>query len=272
MLPYPGRGESWGRSDLTAAVDSVLERLARASADLASTNRPTSLLYSGGLDSSLVAHLMPRSCALVLESIGARGAPDLAAASEGAAALARPYREHTIGESDVATAMTRWRSELLVPEPYRSVRTAVVLALERAQGPVVLCGQGADELFLGYAHYERLSSEGAHARRDRDLTRLTREDWPSAERTARELGLRLGSPFLDARLVEAVRALPIEWLAPKPTQRKPFLRAVARRAGLPVLLAERPKRALQYGSGVAKLVRARGERIDRASATGPVAP
>lgn len=213
------------------------------------------VLYSGGLDSSLVAAGVRGLAQVELVTLGAAGSHDLVAAERGARILELPWRSRTLTKHDVEGALAR--NESLLAES-RSTSQAVLvgisLALDSSSDPLVACGQGADELFLGYAHFERLSREEASQRRDKDLEQLLREDWPRSQALARSRGKSLVSPFLDPEFLEVARGLSIDDLQAG-AGRKPFLRALAERLGLPDELVTRPKKAFQYGSGIERLLR-----------------
>jgi asparagine synthase (glutamine-hydrolysing) len=218
-----------------------------------------SLLYSGGLDSSAIAAARPRNAVLKLVTIGTQGSPDLEAARSGAELLGLPIETRIVEAAEVRSAMARWADDLAtLREPHRSVFVAIALAVHAAPTKLVLCGQGADELFQGYAHFNALPPDEAHARSESDLDRLRSVDWPLAERVARELGHVLAAPFLDPELMAWARSLSPA-LHRSSRGRKPLLRAAAAQLGAPPSLVDRPKRALQYGSGVHRLVR----QIDR---------
>ena len=211
----------------------------------------SNLLYSGGLDSSLLAHCLQHlGRAPVLWVVGLSGAKDLAAARDGAERLGLPLHEVVIDPGELRS--------LLEPgtlgigehrEPTRSVRAALELALGRTPGPSVVCGQGADELFGGYARYRAQAPEAAEANRRDDLDRLRRTEWPWTEARALALGRTILAPYLDPAVVDAALRLPISEVDGR-SLTKPRLRAIAADHGLPEALSQRPKRAMQYGSGV----------------------
>jgi asparagine synthase (glutamine-hydrolysing) len=218
---------------------------------------PLTLLYSGGLDSSLVAfclgHLGRSFSGLTL---GVGEAPDVAAAEGGAAELRFPLRLISLSTASVRERLREGAPGLSLStrEPNRSVRLALLLGLEAAGPTTVVCGQGADELFGGYAHFRGLSAQEAAARRELDLRNVLDVEWPWFEDVARGIGSQVASPYLDASVLEIVTRIPVERsVAALPP--KAWLREVARAHGLSPALADRPKRAFQYGSGVARSLR-----------------
>jgi asparagine synthase (glutamine-hydrolysing) len=238
-------------SDAGPTVEAeLLACLSAAVADATHGLERVSLLFSGGLDSSLLAYLLPADLPATLVTIGTPGAADLEAARDAALRLGRSLDIHALDPPEIQAAWQRWEPELgAVREPTRSVAFAFLLAMGAAPSGPVLCGQGADELFYGYAHFRGLSIEAARRRSTEDLAALERVEWPRAVRIGRSLGREPRAPYLDIR----VRAAAAEFAPPVPGEPpKVALRRVAALAGLPTELVERPKRALQYGSGVSK--------------------
>ena len=218
-----------------------------------------SLLYSGGLDSSLVAFELRGMAEVELVTIGVAGSSDLIAAEEGARLLDMPWVGRTIDGGDVERVLRRDQVTLDQTSPVsRAVLVSTALALDAASCAHVLCGQGADELFLGYAHFEKLSPFAATERRRTDLEHLLGEDWPRSIQLAEGRGKTLSSPYLEPEFLNLVRALPVAQLR-EGEGRKPLLRDVAESLGLPERLVHRPKKAFQYGSGVDRLLRSRSE-------------
>jgi asparagine synthase (glutamine-hydrolysing) len=249
-----------------AASESVssLVPVVRAAIERAAGAGPCSVLYSGGVDSSIIA----RGAAVAhptLVAVGVRDSHDLTAARTGASQLGRPMAVRELTEDDIRSARDRWCAALEGADATaRAVTLGIALAMEASPPGPVLCGQGADELFLGYAHFRGLSPPAAATRRAADLERLTRSDWPRAQGVARALQRPLRAPFLDPGVVRAVLASDVRDHLPSAGVAKPVLRSVALALGVPTALASRPKKALQFGTGIARVLR----RVER----GPVPP
>lgn len=234
-----------------SGIESLLRPLQEA-VDRAVGDDSPSILYSGGLDSSLLAHLA-RVRRPHLVTIGRPGSHDLDAARSGAAVLELPLTVREVSLGDIATARDRWVEPGRSTDPNgRAVAIGLALAVEAAGSTRVLCGQGADELFLGYAHFGGLGAAAASERRQLDLDRLVHVDWPLATRIAREQGRAIHAPYLDPAFRDAVLGTAIDLHLPTSDRRKPVLRELARAAGLPPELADRPKKAFQFGSGISR--------------------
>lgn len=209
--------------------------------------------YSGGLDSSLVALLAGRRARVTLLVIGTVSARDPEAARRGARSLGLPLVEACLGPQAIRAARATFAEELdRLREPAYSVALGSALLLARAPDRRVLWGQGADELFFGYARYRTTEPARVPRAAAEDLRRLVEEEAPRSDRLAARLGHDLKAPFLDPEVRDAAARWPPP--LPTPSVSKPGLRAVARRLGLPEAICGLPKRALQYGSGVRREV------------------
>jgi asparagine synthase (glutamine-hydrolysing) len=217
---------------------------------------PLGVLFSGGVDSGLLAWELRERPNLRLVTAGMPRSPDLVAAEAGARRLGVPWGPIVLAPNDVTDAARGAIVDLEGSSPTsRSVLVALACAIAASPTHRLLCGQGADELFLGYAHFRGLSVSEAAERSRQDLDRLLADDWPRAQRIARRLGRSLGAPYLDPRFRDAAQRIPWERRLPG-REAKSIFRDFAEHRGLPAELARRPKRAVQFGSGVDRILRA----------------
>lgn len=146
----------WRPAGHGAAADprrAVFEAFERSVALRRESEVPSAVLLSGGLDSTLVA-AAARPAIGAAYSIRVRGHDESAKAAAAAAALGLELRVHEVeAETWASFRTTLWHSEH--PDAYLSYGVTAALRslagrLRRDGVKVVLSGQGADEVFLGY--------------------------------------------------------------------------------------------------------------------------
>ncbi|MDD1723790.1 MAG: asparagine synthase C-terminal domain-containing protein, partial [Methanospirillum sp.] len=230
------------RSSLSDAI--------RTAVELRSDTGVTAL--SGGVDSALIAALARRPCIVV----GMEGCHDIMQAAGVATHLDLPLHIRTVTPADISDALAEITGILEEPNPvdiaiattqYFVAETAHDLGHER-----ILTGQGADELFGGYARYldtppDRLSD--VFAADFASLSRQGRRD----QRIAGSWDTYLSMPYLDMRVVCAAGAIPPRERVQGGVRKKP-LREVAMQY-LPETMAYREKKAMQYGTGIWKEIK-----------------
>ena len=236
------------RSQLDAAFDGALGRLL---ADPA----PLTVLFSGGVDSSMLALGLRSHPALELLTVGSVGCADLRNARESAALLGLSWRSAIVGEAEVRSVLQRTERHLVGSTPTsRAVAVSLAAAFVESRSPRLVAGQGVDELFLGYAHFRHRSGPELERRYREDLRALSEREWPRAQTIARSMGHEVLAPFLDPELRAACEQLPLSVRAPG-EETKPWFRAWAQSRGVPSVVAHRPKKALQFGSGIDRILR-----------------
>ncbi|MGQ9582387.1 MAG: asparagine synthase C-terminal domain-containing protein [Thermoplasmatota archaeon] len=217
--------------------------------------REAATAFSGGLDSSILAHIASRvGSGQTLYTAGLRGARDIAASRRAASLLGLEGRHIVleVSEGEVLEAARALRA--LHPDSSLAelaIATPLFIVCSRAKEEAVVTGDGADELFGGYHRYLSVGGERLEAMLRADLDRLLEGGIERHRTVARSLGKSLLTPYLDEGVIGLARGLPAQEKVAL-GERKLVLRRAARALGLPEELCTQPKRAAQYGSGAMK--------------------
>ncbi|WP_128478613.1 asparagine synthase C-terminal domain-containing protein [Halorussus pelagicus] len=216
--------------------------------------------FSGGVDSAVVASAFDAP----LYVVGFPESHDIEAARRAARLMGREEElrvvelspadvERAVPEVARATGRTNAMDVQIALPLYLAAEQAAADGFER-----LAVGQGADELFGGYAKVARAPEDPrVEAETVRGAAREVIGSLPDQlERDVlalRAAGVEPVAPLLDDRVIRAALALPGELLVDGRGERKKALRLAAREF-VPDAVAFREKKAVQYGSLVAREV------------------
>lgn len=222
--------------------------------------------FSGGLDSSVSAVLAKLAGIPVhLICVGLEGQCEIEKGRNAAEMLGLPLTIETYTVKDVEDALAR---VLWLIEESNPMKIGVAIpffwaaqAASRLGYNILLAGQGADELFGGYHRYlTEYSKGGTKAVRKmlyQDTVCSYETNFQRDEPVCAFHGVDLRLPFTDMNVVQFALSLPVA-LKVKSAEdplRKGILRQVARNLGLPESISERPKKAIQFTTGVDKALK-----------------
>jgi len=170
---------------------------------------------SGGLDSSIIAAIAARFSRPPLKtfSVGVGGSPDLAAARMVAEHIGSDHHEHAFTSADVAAVLEHviYHLESADVDLVRSaIPTHFAARLARRHVKAVLTGEGADELFAGYAyHHGYVDDPRALAEElTRSLGTMHNINLQRVDRVTMAEGLEARTPFLDRELIDFAQSIP----------------------------------------------------------------
>lgn len=261
-LPVTGRA----RPSVTEAAADVRTRLGESVGQCLSISEEAGCWLSGGLDSSVVA---------ALANLHSPGIHTFATGTEGAADLhyARAVARHISSQHHELTLDSRQLLEALPDVIYHlesfdallvrsSLMNYMVARLASDYVPVVLSGEGGDELFAGYGY---LAQVDPHTLQDElaDITsRLHNTALQRVDRCSAASGTVAHVPFLARDVVNYAFSLPADYKLHR--NARITGKWVLRRAADPLLpdtVVERPKAKFWEGAGVYDLIARKADSI-----------
>lgn len=248
-----------GPREVAAALRSLLDR---AIARRISGGVPGAWL-SGGLDSSLISSLVRMHMPSVHTfAAGMEGAPDLEHAREVSAFIGSRHHEIIVSMEDMLAALPdviyhlESFDALLVRS---SVMNYLASAMVADYVSDVFSGEGADELFAGYAYLKEIAAERL-PHELLDITgRLHNTALQRVDRCAGAHGLVPHVCFLDPQVVRLAMRIPVEWKLREGVEK--WILRVAAEGLLPRRITDRPKSKFWEGSGVESRLAAHAESI-----------
>jgi asparagine synthase (glutamine-hydrolysing) len=245
-----------------ASID-LVKLLRKAVNERTTELKRAAVSFSGGLDSSIIALLAKRTRIDVqLIHVSMTNQTETKHAKEAAAELKLPIHIFTYSEADVLNTLPR---VLRLIEEFDPVKVSIGIPLywvaenaAKLNCRILLAGQGGDELFGGYRRYV---DEYIHEGRDKvlyamceDIVRLHEKNLERDFKICNSKGTELRLPFVTNEIVNFALSLPLELkLEPNDnTLRKLVLRQAGRNLGLHESIVNRPKKAMQYATGISR--------------------
>lgn len=219
------------------------------------------IAFSGGIDSSLIAFLVKKYVKKVqLIHVSIANKQETNYAEKVAKILDLPIKIFQYAESEVEEIISKVLWVIEESNPLKvSIGIPFYWTAEKAKQMgfnVLLAGQGADELFGGYKRYLDLYlSEDKKTTKNQiyaDIINIHENNLSRDMKICDFHGITLFCPFLSTKLVDFALRLPVELKLEKKTRslRKRVLRQAGYDVGLSSLIVNKPKKAIQYSTGV----------------------
>ena len=174
---------------------------------------------SGGLDSSIIAAIAQKvrredgRGPLKTFAVGTRGSPDLAAARAVADHIGADHTDDEFTAADLMENLPHviYHLESADVDLVRSaIPTLFAARLARARVKAVLTGEGADELFAGYAYHHGYADDPRALADEltRSLGTMHNINLQRVDRVTMAESLEARTPFLDRELIDFAQSVP----------------------------------------------------------------
>lgn len=245
-----------------------LDRLLQNSFTKTPKHKKLGVLFSGGVDSSTVAKYAKDSGLNPhLFTFGTDFSKDKDYARKLAQDLKLPFYYLNLSKNEIEKTIPKVK-QLLISARIDPNIMQISLSLgfylisqeaKKLGVDLFLSGQGSDELFGGYNKYLGVKNYDLRLKMKNDTQNLFKVDVVRDRTMTKQYGVDLYFPYLDSEFIKYSQSLPIELkihtsVAENTIIRKWILRELARQQGLPDYIFNRPKNALQYSSGIQKIV------------------
>jgi len=228
--------------------------------------KQVAVAFSGGLDSTVIAFLAKKFGVEVhLVSVSLKNQPEIEHAKKAAEALNLPLHIHLYSEKAVEKVLPK---VLWLIEDANPVKTSIGIPVfwtaektSKMGFRVMLAGQGADELFGGYKRYlndyVQYGEEFVQKTIFNDVVGMYENNFERDSKICNFHNVELRLPFAAYQLAKFAAKLPLQLKIESPNNmlRKTVLRKMAEDIGLPRFIVKKPKRAIQYATGVNKIIK-----------------
>jgi len=237
-----------------------------------SCDSDTGVIFSAGIDSTMAAMLASEFSNVTAYSCGIAGSHDLEYV-EKTKDLGFDVKNIELTPEKIENSLAPIVSTINDTNPVKvSVAVPFHFASKEAREDgltIMLCGQGADELFGGYNRYLEPLPDYAKVEgmMKTDVENIHEEQLNNDIAICRENGIELRAPFLDDEFKNYAMEIPIELkihevknseeftcIDDEKYIRKYILRLLGKEMGVPSSILNRRKKAAQYGSGSWKVI------------------
>jgi len=247
---------------MNAAAEQLEQKICQSVKKRVTDVEEVAVAFSGGIDSSLVAFLANRSAVnthLIYVALSHQQ-EETAFAEKAAAALGLDFHPITFSLEDLQKDLPTVLWLIEDPNPVNvSIAIPIYWAAEQSARRglrVMLSGQGGDELFGGYhrylADYSQRGRDGLQETLYQDVVSSYKTNFERDDKACAFHKVELRMPLVDWNVVQLALRIPprLKIQSPHDLLRKRVLRQTAKRLGVPKLISEKPKRAIQYSTGV----------------------
>jgi asparagine synthase (glutamine-hydrolysing) len=223
--------------------------------------KEVAVAFSGGLDSSLIAHILSKCGVKVdLIHVSLENELEIETALDASEKLDLPMQVHLFKESDVEKLLPKIVDLIEEANPIKvAIGVPVYWVAQKtlaAGHSVLFAGQGADELFGGYQRYVNeycnFGDKKVQQTMFNDMINIHENNLERDKKICTSLDVELRLPFISFDLIEFATSLPVNLKVEQKQNslRKIVLRKTALNMGLPPSIVNKPKKAVQYSTGI----------------------
>jgi asparagine synthase (glutamine-hydrolysing) len=256
-------------------MESLHRLLGEVSEDIVRKIRGGAVAFSGGIDSTLVTHYLKEVGGdLSLICVGVGDQREYREAQRAADAMNLDVIIHPITHNELENNLDDILLSVEDPNPMKiGIATPLYFATQQAVEnghTTIFSGNCSDELFGGYYKYmTQWLTEGEKVQESMygDVVNSWKENFDRDAKICKDLDTRLLLPFADTRIIEFGLGVPVKYKLPSNIEepRKIILRRLAKKLGFSKEIINRPKKAVQYSTGVQKtlnkIAKKRGESL-----------
>ncbi len=221
-------------------------------------NEKFGILFSGGVDSTLIAHLCKKHTNnFICYTVGIQGSRDVEFSSKVSNELKLNHKTKILSLKEAAKIFENTAKIFgkdLINIVNIGVGGVVLAAIELANKDKVkifFSGLGSEEIFAGYQRHEK--SDNINEECWGGLKTTWQRDFRRDYAISKHKKIKFLTPFLDKELIIAAMKIDSN-LKIKSETKKYILRKVAEKLGLKKEFSFRPKIAAQYGSNFDKAI------------------
>ena len=227
---------------------------------ISSLDEQVGVSFSGGLDSTLIATVASKYSKVNLYTIGLEDSEDMKYAIAVADKLNLNLNKLVVDKAQLISAYHSCEKLFHKLDFLKiEILTPILLLADFAKSKgesVLLFGSAAEELFVGYERYYRYYNEG------KDLNSILLDEFKTLQKReigwikkiCRRFSIEAKFPLYNKEIANIVFDIPLEERMADSELKKGVLREAASFLSVPKEVISRKKKALQYGSGIHKIL------------------
>ena len=244
------------KKPLKELINNTKDLFKKAVRKRVSKNKKIGLLFSGGVDSTLIGVVLKKlGVNFTCYTSGTKNSPDMEWAEKTAGKHGFRLKKTIFDEKKVQKELVNICSIIKSNNPVKvGVAIPFYFSLKQASKDgvsLVFTGLGSEEIYAGYQRFEGVKDvnkeclHGLNTIQERDLDRDTR--------LLKHFGIKPALPFLDDDLIKDSLRIPGKYKINN-EYKKIIIRYVAEEAGVIKSVSWRKKKAAQYGSKSDKML------------------